>query len=773
MRFKACLTAFVLGLATLCHAQTTTPPVLTSLNPNSTAAGGPAFTITLSGSNFSSGALVLWNSFPLATTFASATQLTASVPANLITSPGISIVQVRNPDGSLSSSFPFSITAAPPTITTETLTDAVATVPYSSVLVATGGSPPYSWLVVGGFLPPGLFLNPSGILSGTPTTAGTFIFTVRVSDTLQSASQLKTLQLTVSPPPFSISTTSPLPVATVGAAYSLMLLAANGVPPYRWSLNLPVPGLTLNETTGVLSGTPTTHGNFTFIAQVGDSTGKSATKSLLLVVNPAPLLISTTAVFPGTVGLTYSQTFSATGGVPPYRWVLSGSLPAGLTFEPASATIVGTPQTTGSSSFSVQVSDSLGVTASRAFTLVIQQPSLNILNASPLPSGVVGTSYPQQRFSAVGGTPPYTWSLAFGAIPGLTLDPTGALSGTPTAAGAFTISVTVRDSSGATASKSFNITITPSLLSITTLRDLTPGVTGTPLQLQFQASGGVPPYTWAANGLPEELSLDAAGVLSGTPKTPGTFSFTVRVTDSTRATAVDLFRLVLNIPPLPELLLTGLSPAAAAATQPKIQLALASALPVELTGQLTLSFVPESGGGDPAIQFSTGGRTVEFTIPANETAAAFPVPELALQTGTVAGEINITAQLRSSGVDVTPASPPLFRSRVERAAPVITRVAVTRSASAVTVQITGYTTAREVTQAVFQFTAGTGNTLQTPQVTVSAESLFTPWFQDPASSRFGSQFLFTQQFNVQGDANAVNLESVTLTNRLGNTTGRP
>lgn len=728
--------------------------------------------MTVTGSNFNSGALILWNSFPLATTFNSASQLTGSVSANLIAVPGVAIIQVRNPDGGLSSVLPFTITAAPPTITTETLTAAVATTPYTFTFVATGGTPPYSWFVVGGSLPPGLVLNGSGVLSGTPTIAGTFTFTVRVTDVLQANSQ-KTVQLTVNPPPFSISTNSPLPLATVGVDYSVTLVAANGVPPYRWSLNLPVPGLTLDAITGVLSGTPTANGSYSFTAQVGDSTGQSATKALVLVVNPAPLLISTTAVFPGTVGLTYSQTFSATGGIPPYRWVLTGSLPAGLTFEAGSATIVGTPQNTGSASFSVQVSDSVGVTATRTYTLEIQQPSLSILNASPLPTGVVGTPYPQQRFSAVGGTPPYTWTVAFGSIPGLTLDGAGNLSGTPTSAGTFTISVTVRDNNGATSSKSFSITINPSPLSITTSRDLSPGVVGTPLQLQFQASGGIPPYTWVANGLPEGLSLDATGVLTGTPKAPGTFSFTVRVTDSTRATVVDLFRLVLNIPPLPDLLLTGLPPTASPATQPKIQLALASALPVELTGQLTLSFVPDSGGGDPAIQFSTGGRAVEFKIPANETAAEFPVPEIALQTGTVAGVINITAQLLASGVDVTPNSPPVFSSRLERAAPVITRVTVTRSASTLTVQVTGYTTAREVTQAVFQFTAGTGSTLQTPQVTVPAESLFNPWFQDPASSRYGSQFLFTQQFNVQGDANAVNLESVTLTNRLGNTTGRP
>lgn len=772
MKSITCLTMCTLGALAIAHAQTTTPPVLSLVNPNSAAGGGPAFTLSVTGSNFAAGSLVLWNSLPLATTFSSATQLSANVTANLIATPGVAIVQVRNPDGATSSALPFTITAAPPTITTETLTAAVATTPYTFTLAATGGTPPYSWFVVGGSLPAGLFLTPTGLVTGTPTIPGTFIFTVRVSDGLQASAQ-KTLQLTVGPPPFSISTASPLPVATVGVAYSLPLAAANGVPPYRWSFNLQPPGITLDQTTGVLSGTPTTNGTFSFTVQVGDSTGQTATKALVLIVNPAPLVISTTAVFPGTVGLTYSQTFSATGGIPPYRWVLTGSLPAGLTFDAGTSTIVGTPQTTGNASIVVQVTDSLGVTTTRSFTLSIQQPSLNILNASPLPSGIAGTAYPQQRFSAVGGVPPYNWAISAGSIPGLTLDSAGNFSGTPVAAGTFNFAVTVRDNNGVNASKSFTLVINPSALSLTTLRDLAPGVTGTPLRLQLQASGGIPPYTWVANGLPEGLSLDSSGVLSGTPKTPGMFTFTIRVTDSTLATVVDLFRLPVNIPPLPDLVLSGLTATISPASQPKIQLALASPLPVGLAGQLSLSFVPDSGGGDAAIQFSTGGRTAEFTIPADETAAAFSVPEIALQSGTVAGVLNITVQLRAAGVDVTPNPPPSFSARIERAAPVITRVAVTRSSSGLTVQVTGYTTAREVTQAVFQFSAGTGNTLQTPQVTVPVESLFSPWFQDPASSRFGGQFLFTQQFNIQGDANAVTLESVTLTNRLGSVTGRP
>jgi uncharacterized repeat protein (TIGR01451 family) len=296
-------------------------------------------------------------------------------------------------------------------------------------------------------------------------------------------------------------------------------------------------------------------------------TGASSGVLAIGVINPGaanPLAIATASPLTnGTVNVAYSQTITATGGIQPYTWsVTAGALPPGLSLNPATGAITGTPTAAGPFSFDVTVTDSAvptPATATRTFSLTIND--ITITTASPLPPGTTGAAY-SITFAALGGTPPYTWSITAGALPpGLTLDPvTGQLSGSPTAPGTFNFTVTATDTGALTGSKAFTLVVSnPPPLTITTASPLPNGLVQQPYSQTITATGGIPPYTWSisAGALPPGLALDAVtGTISGTPTASGVFNFTVDVTDSagTPATASKAFTLTIAIPnPFPKM----------------------------------------------------------------------------------------------------------------------------------------------------------------------------------------------------------------------------
>ena len=167
-----------------------------------------------------------------------------------------------------------------------------------------------------------------------------------------------------------------LPAATTGSAWSQTLSATGGSAPYTWTAHGLPAGISLNAATGALSGTPTSAGSFTFSVTVKEAGNVSATASYTLVVGavtPGVTLAVTPAAgaLPaGTTGSAWSQTFAVSGGTAPYRWQLSGALPAGLTFSDGS--LKGTPTTAGSSTFTLTATDANGVAVQAAYTLQIK-----------------------------------------------------------------------------------------------------------------------------------------------------------------------------------------------------------------------------------------------------------------------------------------------------------------------------------------------------------------------------------------------------------------
>ena len=190
---------------------------------------------------------------------------------------------------------------------------------------------------------------------------------------------------------------SSLQSGTVGTAYSATLQASGGTTPYSWSLgsgSLPA-GLSLNSSSGTISGTPTTSGTSTFTAEATDPSSSAATKSLSIAIAPLPLVITTTSLPNGSTNTAYSAFLFAGGGSPPYKWsVSSGALPSGLAMN-GSGDITGVPASAGTFPFGLNVTDSgspaLSATASFSIT-VAQGTAHSVLlawTASPS-SGVTG-----------------------------------------------------------------------------------------------------------------------------------------------------------------------------------------------------------------------------------------------------------------------------------------------------------------------------------------------------------------------------------------------
>ncbi len=444
--------------------------------------------------------------------------------------------------------------ASPLRVTTTSLPGATVGVWYSAPLAASGGTTPISWTLAGGTLPPGLDLSSSGEILGTPTTAGSYGFTLVVVDSSspqQSASAALSIVVTSTSSTLAV-TTANLPQGTVGTSYSQQLAATGGTTPYTWSVPTgTLPDGLLLSTSGLLSGTPTTAGSFTFTVQVEDASATpglaQATFSVTINPNPAQAVAITTGALPtGTVGHAYLAQLQAAGGTAPYAWaVVAGALPGGLALSPTGS-ISGTPGAEGSFAFTVEVADASATphTATKQFTISVAPApgqSLSIATAT-LPHGTTGTAY-AATITASGGTAPYSFSLAGGALPpGLALADDGTISGTPTIAGSFSFTVRVTDNDGLTADRTLSIIVSPAPGELTiTTQTLPPGRTGVAYDATLVAANGTPPYTWslATDSLPSGLTLSSGGVIGGTPTAAGTFTFTVAVTDGagTPATA--------------------------------------------------------------------------------------------------------------------------------------------------------------------------------------------------------------------------------------------
>jgi hypothetical protein len=260
---------------------------------------------------------------------------------------------------------------APPNISNAPLPAGTFNVPYNQTVAVTGGIGTLVWGVISGGLPPGLNLNSTnGNISGTPTSTGSFPFTLRVTDQIPQSDQ-QNFTITINPPaPPAITAPASLPTGTVTQTYpNTTLTASGGTAPLTWDpvVTPALPsGLSWDAATHTISGTPLNGSqgtaNHTFTVRDSTNPVQTATRTYsLTIVLPAPPTITTTSLSNGTVTQLYDRTVQATGGTGALTWSISaGSLPTGLNpINSSTGQITGTPSAAGTFNFTVRATDTL------------------------------------------------------------------------------------------------------------------------------------------------------------------------------------------------------------------------------------------------------------------------------------------------------------------------------------------------------------------------------------------------------------------------------
>ncbi len=458
------------------------------------------------------------------------------------TSAGVSSFTVRVTDNAgRTAEKQFSIEIVdPPAISTGRLDDGTVGQVYNQTLAASGGYGTKQWEVYSGILPAGLQLDrASGALTGTPLseTYGTIVFAISDDDG-RIAFQDFALRICE---PLAILTTA-LPDGLRDETYSEMIRVQGGIEPFSFQMTGQLSdGLTLNTSSGVVSGIPTASQFKNFSITVVDSRYPSTqsdtevlslrTSSRLTILSPAVLPNGKKGVPVNTVVLT------ARGGPSPYSWFrIGGYLPDGITLNEQNGELSGTPTARGDYVFTIQATDAASGTAQKEFFWHISDDLT--ITSTAIPDAAKDTRY-NTALEAKGGIPSYTWRVKSGTLPsGLSFNgSTGLISGVPTTRQtfSFTIEVNDSDSPAQTTQQTYILQVLDTLFISTAC--LPNGRADEGYTATIRAELGNPPYQWRLESgvLPSGLDLVLSSVsarLEGTPTTPGTYTFALEVSDT-------------------------------------------------------------------------------------------------------------------------------------------------------------------------------------------------------------------------------------------------
>lgn len=322
---------------------------------------------------------------------------------------------------------------------------------------------------------------------------------------------------------------------TVNRPFSSTFVPGGGLEPFSFTLGsggLP-PGLTLSAE-GVLSGTPSTPGDYSFVVDVVDVCEKTGTANVTVRINPLPT-IPVESMQDWTIGVPCEQSIGTSGGTAPFAFaLLSGETPMGTALT-AAGSIVGTPEAVEEASFSVQATDAAGAVVGRALTFRINE--IPALEAASLPQCTQGRPYSFQ-LTCSGGTPPLTWSLVSGRAPAPLSATTGALTGTTTTPGLLEFRIRVVDAVGAATERDYSAQVNrfPSIPT----SSLPVGASGRPYAARLAVADGTPPHSWSVQGgqLPTGLSMEeSTGEILGISTLPDGGYVEFRCTDACGAQA--------------------------------------------------------------------------------------------------------------------------------------------------------------------------------------------------------------------------------------------
>ncbi len=667
----------------------------------------------------------------------------------------------------------FSLTVVPPALQIDQrscpLPVATERVSYGARLLASGGSGQYIWSWGESSPIPGLTLSESGAISGTPTRAGNYIFSLRVAGLRPELADPGTSQCTLIvqpafPEPSIVS--CPTTVGTVGVPFTELLRGGGGTAPYRWSATGTLPtGLSV-DTAGAVNGIPSVSGVYPFLITMRDGIGRTVNKNCSMTVIDPVLNLSTACPLPeGVTGGAYAQPLAVAGGRAPYSWSTLGNFPVGLAIS-SSGSLAGRPNDAGAYQFRLTVEDADGLKASKNCSLIVQRANLSI-NSCPLPNAKQGVLY-QRTLSNVGGNGNLSWASS-GKVPsGLFVSNQGVVLGTATEAGNFEFQLQVRDSSGLAANQECQIYVEPVALEFSTACPDETAAAGANFRHQSSARGGIAPYRWTVDGtLPPGLRISNDGVISGAPTKLGNYGFEIIGTDARAREIRKACTISSKLPGLPEIRLSVANPSIAPASS-LIPLTIdLPAYPFAIQADVVLSSTADTGNGtgevnrpDPAVRFLGGQRTASITIPAGTKRTTLQIST----SGTVAGQIAVQiSKLKVLGSDLQ-IVPPAASFRINQLAPILTDACYRPDGSDLQVEITGYSTTRSLIGANVSLNGVTRRT-------ADISSIANDYYLNEQSIRTGGAFTLFIPVALPNPL-TVDTLSVGVTNRAGSSTIR-